>query len=77
MKSLNQWLIANKISLIATMTGLNYFRNTRNPIPNGNLILNGVKIQHFSQIKCVGITFDGHLTFKIHLSLINSKFIKG
>ena len=33
LKSLNQWLLANKISLNATKTELIYFRNKRDPIP--------------------------------------------
>ena len=73
LKSLNQWLLANKISLNATKTELIYFRNNRTPIPDGNLKLNGVKLQHTSHIKYVGITFDEHLTFKRHITLLNSK----
>ena len=42
-------------------------------IPDGNLKLNGVKLQHTSHIKYVGITFDEHLTFKRHITLLNSK----
>ena len=53
LKSLNQWLLANKISLNATKTELIYFRNNRTPIPDGNLKLNGVKLQHTSHIKYV------------------------
>ena len=73
LKSLNQWLLANKISLNATKTELIYFRNNRTQIPNGNLKLNGVKLEPTSQIKYVGITFDEHLTFKRHITLLNSK----
>ena len=42
LKSLNQWLIANKISLNATKTELIYFRYSRTPIPSTALRSNGV-----------------------------------
>ena len=73
LKSLNQWLLANKISLNAAKTELIYFRNTRTSIPTTNLKLNGVKLQHTNQVKYVGITFDEHMTFKRHITLLNSK----
>jgi hypothetical protein len=73
LKSLNQWLIANKISLNATKTELIYFRNARTPIPSAALKLNGVKLEQTNQVKYVGITFDEYITFKRHITLLNSK----
>ena len=73
LKSLNQWLIANKISLNATKTELIYFRNARTPIPSTALKLNGVKLEQTNQVKYVGITFDEYITFKRHITLLNSK----
>ena len=44
MKSLNHWLLANKISLNSTKTEIIFFRNKRTPIPNTIIKLNGVKL---------------------------------
>ena len=63
LKSLNHWLLANKISLNATKTELIYFRNKRTEIPSSNIKLNGVKLFGTNQVKYVGIIFDEHPTF--------------
>ena len=73
LKSLNQWLLANKISLNATKTELIYFRNKRTEIPSSNIKLNGVKLFGTSHVKYVGIIFDEHLTFQRHIKLLNAK----
>ena len=73
LKALNQWLLANKISLNATKTELIYFRNKRTPKPKTSIKLNGVKLFETNQVKYVGIIFDEHLTFKTHISLLNAK----
>ena len=73
LKSLNQWLLANKISLNATKTELIYFRNKRTAIPDAKIILNGVKLFATNQVKYVGVIFDEHLTFKRHITLLNAK----
>ena len=73
LKALNQWLLANTISLNATKTELIYFRNKRTPEPKRRIKLNGVKLFESNQVKYVGIIFDEHLTFKTHISLLNSK----
>ena len=73
LKSLNQWLLANKISLNATKTELIYFRNKRTAKPTTKIILNGVKLIDTNQVKYVGITFDEYLTFERHIKLLNAK----
>ena len=73
LKSLNQWLLANKISLNATKTELIYFRNKRTTIPDLKIKLNGVKLTATSHVKYVGITFDEYLTFHRHIKLLNAK----
>ena len=42
LKSLNQWLLANKISLNAAKTELIYFRDKKTDIPKSKIKLNGV-----------------------------------
>ena len=73
LKSLNQWLLANKISLNATKTELIYFRAKRTPMPNAKIKLNGIQLFATDHIKYVGITFDEHLTFQRHIKLLNAK----
>ena len=73
LKSLNQWLLANKISLNAAKTELIYFRDRKTEIPKSKIKLNGVQLPAISQVKYVGITFDEHLTFKGHIKLLNAK----
>ena len=73
LKSLNNWLMANKISLNSTKTELIIFRKKNVPIPNLKLKLNGVELKPKHEIKYLGITIDEHLTFKTHINVMNSK----
>ena len=73
LKSLNQWLIANKISLNATKTELIYFRDKRTVIPKTKIKLNGITLEETTHIKYVGIIFDKHLTFRKHIKLVNAR----
>ena len=73
LKSLNQWLLANKISLNAGKTEVIYFRRKGTTIPKTQIKLNGVKLSETEQVKYVGITFDEHLTFEKHITLLNAK----
>ena len=66
LRSLNQLLLANKISLNATKTELIYFRSKRVPIPNAKSKLNCIQLFATDHIKYVGTTLDKHLTFQRH-----------
>ena len=71
LKSLNHWLLANKISLNSTKTELIFFRKLNKPIPNVKIKLNGITLTESSEIKYVGVTFDEHL--KVHYTPQNCK----
>ena len=73
LKSLNHWLLANKISLNSTKTELIYFRNKGTNISPNKIELNGVKLVHQSEIKYVGIVFDEFLTFNSQINNMNTK----
>ena len=73
LKSLNHWLLANKISLNSTKTELIFFRKLNKPIPNVKIKLNGITLAESSEVKYVGITFDEHLTFNSHIKTMNAK----
>ena len=73
LRSLNHWLLANKISLNSTKTELVIFRKKSTKLPHLNIRLNGTRLQAVSEVKYVGITFDEYLTFSSHISLMNAK----
>ena len=73
LKSLNNWLLANKISLNSTKTELIYFRKQNLPIPDLNIRLNGIKLQPVSEVKYVGLIIDEHMSFKSHIRTLNAK----
>ena len=73
LKSLNNWLMANKISLNSSKTELIVFRKNDVPMPNLKIKLNGVNLKPKSEIKYLGITIDEHLTFKSHINIMNAK----
>ena len=73
LKSLNHWLMANKISLNASKTELIVFREPNTPLPILNIKLNGVKLIPKTQIKYLGLVMDEHLTFKPHINILNAK----
>ena len=76
LKCLNQWLIANKISLISTKTELILFRKISTLLPIMKIKLNGVMLGPSSEIKYLGIILDEHLTFQPHIKILNAK-LKG
>ena len=73
LKSLNNWLIANKISLNSSKTELIVFRKKNVPMPNLKIKLNGVDLKPKGEIKYLGITIDEHLTFNSHINIMNAK----
>ena len=73
LKSLNHWLLANKISLNSTKTELITFKNKNKTIPKLNIKLNGIKLEPKPEIKYLGLIFDEHLTFKTQINIVNSK----
>ena len=73
LRSLNHWLLANKISLNSTKTELIIFRKLGTQIPEKRIKLNGVKLKACSEVKYVGIILDEHLTFEPHRIILHSK----
>ena len=73
LKCLNQWLIANKISLNSTKTELILFRKISTLLPIMKIKLNGVMLRPSSEIKYLGIILDEHLTFQPHIKILNAK----
>ena len=61
LKSLNYWLLANKISLNTSKTELIVFKDPNTPLPNLKIKLNGIKLIPKTQIKYLGLILDQHL----------------
>ena len=63
LKSLQKWLLANKISLNCSKTELNFFNKPRTSVPeNIKIKLNGTKLDHVHAIKYLGIYLDETLS---------------
>ena len=73
LRCLNNWLLANKISLNSTKTEIIFFRKRGIPVPIKKIKLNGVKLLPSSRVKYVGITIDEHLTFEPNRKILQSK----
>ena len=75
LKSLNQWLLANKISLNTTKTELIVFRKKHTSIPKytEKIMMNGMKLLPAKEIKYLGLIFDEHLSWLPQIRNINAK----
>ena len=73
LKSLNNWLLANKISLNTTKTEIIIFRKKGQNKPDLKIKLNGLKLRPKKEIKYLGLIFDEHLTFNKHITFMNAK----
>ena len=73
LKSLNHWLLANKISLNASKTEAIYFREKGTQKPDVKLKINGVKILVKSKIKYLGLILDEYLTWVPHINTVVSR----
>ena len=74
LKSIAEWLKANKISLNSGKTELVLFRSKDKKITkNMNFRISGQKINMISETKYLGLILDEHLTFKYHLQDLKLK----
>jgi len=74
LENLNNWLIANKISLNANKTEIILFRNHRKKISFNMEIKIGEKVIEMSDVvKYLGIYIDKHLNWKYHVQSTRTK----
>ena len=74
LKSIAEWLKANKISLKSDKTELVLFRSIDKKITkNINFRISGQKINLISQTKYLEFILDEHLTFQYHLQNLKLK----
>ena len=74
LKNLNNWLLANKISLNKDKTELIYFHKVRSSIPdNIKIKMNGKQLFHSKSIKYLGVYLDETLDGRTHCQEITKK----
>ena len=74
LKSIAEWLKANKISLNSGKTELVLFRSKDKKVTkNMNFRISGQKINMISQTRYLGLMLDEHLTFKYYLQNLKLK----
>ena len=73
LKFLNNWLLANKISLNTDKTELIIFHKVRSVVPNLKIVLNGKKLTHSPVIKYLGVYLDDTLMGTAHCEEIVKK----
>ena len=75
LKSLYNWLLANKISLNCSKTEIIFFRKPGDSLPdfNFNIKMNGHKIFPSLYIKYLGIYLDANLNGRFHCDLLMPK----
>ena len=73
LKFLNNWLLANKISLNADKTEMIIFHKVRSAVPKLKIILNGKHLTHTPVIKYLGIYLDETLMGSAHCEEIVKK----
>ena len=77
LKTLSNWLNANKICLNASKTELVLFRSAKKQLDFGlKLKLNGKRLYPTNSVKYLGVKIDEHLTWKPHIDGISTKLNK-
>ena len=74
-KNVNEWFIANKLTLNIDKTSFIIFRSKRNMINNlpDTIGYENIKIQRETQIKYLGLTLEEHLSWDQHTNAICNK----
>ena len=77
-RSIAEWLKANKLSLNIEKTCYITFRSktSKVKVDRHNLKIDGVTINRMTQTKLLGVVLDEHLTFKQHIEQLISKLKK-
>ena len=69
MEQMNNWFVANKLTLNAKKSSFIIFKSTRSKINNlpDKFLFNNTEIMRSNSIKYLGLTLDEHLTFNLHI----------
>ncbi len=73
--TVEQWLLANKLTLNASKTKYMLFgtKHKLNNIPNFNLYMGGELLERVESFKYLGVKLDQHLTFQDHIDWVYRK----
>ena len=69
MEQMNNWFVANKLTLNAKKSSFIIFKSNRSKNRNlpDKLVFNNSEIVRSNSIKYLGITLDEHLNFNLHI----------
>ena len=73
LKTLYNWLLANKISLNCDKTEIIFFCKPGQKVTEMKIKLNGQRLYPSKHIKYLGIFIDEHLTFNYHCDVLSKK----
>ena len=78
LKEINDWLSLNKLTLNIQKTKFMVFHPYQKDIAGliPMLKINDVEIERVSSFKCLGILFDGNMSWKCHTDMISNKLSK-
>ena len=70
LKSVTQWVKANKLSLNVQKTKFMLFSNSLNNLP-GDIVLDNFNLEQVNSIKFLGLTIDEKFSWKLHIDNIS------
>ena len=75
LKNVNNWLLANKLSLNIDKTKFMHFKtqNTKPPTPNFTINIRNTTIEKVTSFKLLGVILDEHLSWKDHILSLKKK----
>ena len=79
LQNIDQWMIANRLSINASKTKCMLFRSTKSKTPNSGQSISQRKldIEHVSTLKLLSVHIDEHLTWSVHAKHVLNKLRSG
>ena len=79
LQNIDQWMIANKLSINASKTKCMLFRSTKSKTPpsDQSISLRKLDIEQVSSLKFLGVHIDEHLTWSVHAKHVLNKLRSG
>ena len=73
LNNIDNWLVANKLSLNIVKTKCMHFKTLNTPTPNLTLKIRNTPSQKISSFKLLGVILDKHLSWKDHILSLKNK----
>ena len=74
LNNIDNWLVANKLSLNTDKTKCMHFKTINTPTPNFTLKIRNTPIQKISSFKLLGVILDEHLSWKDHIISLKKSY---